>query len=58
MFWISAILVAIFILPPILGIVLSVKSREIANDEKSGVDWWTIGALTDIHNKYEDSKRK
>ena len=56
--WLGIILVAIFVLPTILGIVLGVKSHEIANDEVSGVDWWTLGALADMHNKYEDSKRK
>ena len=56
--WLGIILVAIFVLPTILGIVLGVKSHEIANDEESGVDWWTLGALADMHNKYEDSKRK
>lgn len=56
--WLGIILVAIFVLPTILGIVLCVKSHEIANDEESGVDWWTLGALADMHNKYEDSKRK
>ena len=58
MIWVLIILVAIFVLPTILGIVLGVKSHEIANDEESGVDWWTLGALADMHNKYEDSKRK
>ena len=56
--WLGIILAAIFVLPTILGIVLGVKSHEIANDEESGVDWWTLGALADMHNKYEDSKRK
>lgn len=56
--WLGIILVAIFVLPTILGIVLGVKSHEIANDEESGVDWWTLGALADMHNKYEDGKRK
>ena len=56
--WLGIILVAIFVLPTILGIVLGVKSHEIANDEESGVDWWTLGALADMHNKYVDSKRK
>ncbi len=56
--WLGIILVAIFVLPTILGIVLGVKSHEIANNEESGVDWWTLGALADMHNKYEDSKRK
>ncbi len=58
MIWVLIILVAIFVLPTILGIALGVKSHEIANDEESGVDWWTLGALADMHNKYEDSKRK
>ena len=58
MIWTLIILVAIFVLPTILGIALGVKSHENANDEESGVDWWTLGALADMHNKCEDSKRK
>ena len=56
--WLGIILVAIFVLPIILGFMVGVKSGEIANDKDSGIDWWTLGALVDMHNKYEDSKRK
>lgn len=56
--WLGIILVAIFVLPIILGFMVGVKSGEIANDKDSGIDWWTLGALADMHNKYEDSKRK
>ena len=51
MFWITLIIIAIFVLPTILGIVLGVKTHNIANDNNSTVDWWTVGMMADIHNK-------
>ena len=57
MFWVTAIIIAIFVAPTILGIITTLKGISMAKNEDSGVDWWTLGALTDIHNKHQDGKK-
>ncbi len=58
MIWVGIILVAIFVLPTILGIVLGVKSLQITGHDEDDVDPWTMAAIWDMHNKYQERKKK
>ncbi len=58
MIWVGIFLVAIFVLPTILGIVLGVKSFQITGNDEDEISPWVMGALWDMHNKHQDSKKK
>ena len=51
------IVIAIFVLPTILGVATAGKAVDISKDENGNVDWWTVGALSDMHNKHQDRKK-
>ena len=57
MFWITIIVIAIFVLPAVLGVATAGKTIDMSKDEDGNVDWWTVGALADIHNKHQDRKK-
>ena len=58
MIWVGIILVAIFVTPTILGLILGVKSLTMTGHDEGDVDPWTMAAMWDIHNKHMNNKKK